>query len=294
MTDEKTNGKRSDIEKGALKSYESVKEFLDRYERVFVAATLIYGAAWALGLVDPAVPWWWPLPLIGILAAVAAAHVFADKILDLFPDKAGIYVVELNATEDAGGRVIEYTEDEWERTQVRGSLYQWDNSQERVYEARKVIENEDAPDVIVANWRGTKPASDFLAAKTVDQVYQSIDELRSHLEPEAAEARKLKQQIRGIIRVMDKRRAEEQAAALDAATVDQSVENATITEVLAEVLDDDLHPEKAVQNAEEAAETGSNPGGDGEENGGNSDENTDSSNTSDDAAPAPTNPPAAE
>ena len=185
-----------------------------------------------------------PIPgelLITLALVVAAAGYWAgDKIDELLPDERGIIIVAFKADEDSGA-IFELTEDQFADMEIHGgSLHAWDDASERVYEVRSYDPDRN---VAIANWRETEPGSALAAEASIPDVLAAIRELRHDLEPDAAKSRELQRRFRGIIRTLDRERAEAQQAALDEHIAPSIGDSRTISEVIEDSLPEDLHPE---------------------------------------------------
>lgn len=174
------------------------------------------------------------------LGGSLAGWIAAGKIADLLPDPDGIFLISFRADEP-GGEIWEVSEDVFADLKVvGGSLYQWEESPKRVYEVRDYHPEEN---VAVANWRESAPASRLAEPPTVEDAMAAIRELREDLEPDVAKARELQRRIRGIVRRLDRERAEAQRSILDDHVAPDLGDSTTISDVIDDSLPDDLHPE---------------------------------------------------
>jgi len=231
-----------------------VRRWLDNNRRaVYFAGAALLVAYYAGWIPESPLPSWWPVALVAIGAAGAAGHVAAGKVLDLLPDPEGILLVEFKASDAGGGAIYELSEDRFADMRVVGSLYQWDRSPRRVYEVR---EYDREHNVAVGNWRETVPASELAEPPTVDDALAAIRELREDLEPDVAKARETRRRLRGIVRRLDKDRAEAQQKLLDNHVAPDLGDSEPISQVVDEMVPEELHPEQvAVEDAvAEAAE----------------------------------------
>ena len=229
----------SQLEARTLSRLDALRSFADENSRPLIFGALaVLLAQWA-GIINLDVPDWWPLVLGIVLSAAAAAYVGADKVAELIPEEDGILLVSYTVDDGTGGQIWELSEDTWAEMSVDGTLFEWSQSHRRIYECR----NYD-PDAnhAVANWRESKPASEFAEERSVDDALAAVRELREDLEPEAAKAREMRRRIRGITRQLDRQRAQELNTAIDEATVDRDMTDATISGILDDALPDDLHP----------------------------------------------------
>lgn len=230
----------SDLEQKVLNLGNNLAGWIGENSRLLLLiGALVALLQWA-GIIDLSIPWWWPLAAIIVVAAGAAGYVGADKISELIPEEDGILLIAFDASEGKGGEIWEISEDDWADMRVAGTLYEWSESPRRVYECRRY---DPEANRAVANWRESKPASELAGPRTVEDALALIRELRQDLEPEAAKAREMRRRLRGIVRQLDRQRAQEMNAVLDERTVDDAFDEATISEILDESLPDDLHPD---------------------------------------------------
>lgn len=230
---------QTEIERKALGALESVKQTADENSRVLlIGGALLLTANW-VGWINLGLPGWWPLAAGIVVSAGAAAYVGADKVAELIPEEDGIWLIAFHTADGKGGEIWEIHEDDWKDMTVDGTLFEWSESPIRVYECRAYDPDENHA---VANWRESKPASEIAAEASVEDALAAIRELRQDLEPEAAKAREMRRRIRGITRQLDRQRAQELNSAIDEATVDADMTDATITKILDDALPEDLHP----------------------------------------------------
>jgi hypothetical protein len=229
----------SDLEARTLARIDGLREFAEENSRPLIFGALAVALAQWAGIINLGLPSWWPLPVLAFLSAAAAAYVGADKVADLIPEEDGILLVSYTVDDGTGGQIWELSEDTWADMSVDGTLFEWSQSYRRIYECRQY--DPDANHA-VANWRESRPASDFAEERSVDDALAAVRELREDLEPEAAKAREMRRRIRGITRQLDRQRAQELNTAIDEATVDRDMTDATISGILDDALPDDLHP----------------------------------------------------
>jgi len=121
-------------------------------------------------------------------------------------------VIAQEGGDEQGGAVWELNDPAWEQMDVvDGTLYPWSGSPEKAHEVR--IYN-DETNTSVANWRGTKVASELLAEPTPEEAMSNIRELRDEYERAAREGDYIKRNLGGILRKVDKQRAKDYNAAL--------------------------------------------------------------------------------
>lgn len=237
----------SDLEAQALDKLDSARSFADDNSRYLIFGALgVVVLQWG-GVIDLAVPNWWPLAAGTVVFAGAAAYVGADKVSELIPEENGIWLIAFTTTDGKGGQIWEIHQDDWEDMTVDGTLHEWSESPRRMYECRSY---DPESNHAVANWRETKPGSELAASGSVEDALSAIRELREDLEPEAAKAREMRRRIRGITRQLDRQRAEKLNKAIDEATVDADMGDATISNILDDALPDDLHPHAGGGNDE--------------------------------------------
>jgi len=83
---------------GSLRTLEhdrlaGLRAFADDNSRFLILGALVVGLLQWAGIIDLAIPSWWPFAAGIILAAAAAAYVGADKVADLIPEEDGILLV---------------------------------------------------------------------------------------------------------------------------------------------------------------------------------------------------------
>lgn len=217
----------------------TAREILGNNRRAAYVGVLVLVGLYATdNLPLGAIPSWWPVVLVLAIAAAVAGNWAAKRILDLLPEPEGILIVEMDATDTSGGAIYELDEEAFEElTVLGGDLYQWDGSSRRVYEVRSYD-----PDMnqAVCNWRESEPASTFAGERTVDDALAAIDELRSEFETDAQEARHLKRQIRGIVRSLDKERADAWESVLDDHVAPSMGDAPTVGEMIEDRMPDEI------------------------------------------------------
>lgn len=212
-------------------------------KRQIVGAIGVLLIGWSTGILDPAaldVPVWWRLIATAGFLALVVGWIAAGMIADLLPEEHGTFLVAFDDTRLGGGEIWELNDDKWEDLTVSGSLKKWEDSTKDVYECR---EYDPELNRAIGNWRESKPGSALAAEATVEDALAAIRELRLDLEPDAAESREIKRRIRGIIRTLDRERAEAQQSLIDKHAAPNVGGSRTISEVLEDELPDDYHPE---------------------------------------------------
>jgi len=253
MTESETE--KSDIERTTLNIIESIKATASENSRILLVGGL--GVAvlnWA-GIISLGLPSWWPIAFVVVAAGVVAGWMASDRLYDLIPGEEMITLVAFHSTDGTGGEIWQLHPDEFEDMEVlNGELYQWDSSPKRCYEVRDYDPEQNRA---IANWRETKPASELVEQRSIEDVLAEIEELREMLEPEARRARKLRRQLPGIVRILDAQRDAEVNESLEAATVDSDIDEATISAVLEDVLGEELtpHPDAVGENGHSEIET---------------------------------------
>lgn len=247
-----------------LTPVETTREILGNNRRAAYAGLAIATLLYVTGnFPNVAIPSWWPVVPIAVGVAYFAARWAAGKILDLIPDPEGILLIEFDDRELGGGKIWELSEDDWENLRVIGDLHQWDRSPRRVYE---VVDYNREYNVAVGNWRESKPGSAIAAERTVDDALAAVCELREDLEPDVAKARETRRRVRGIVRALDKERAEAQQQILDDHLAPDLGSSRTVSDVIDDELPDELHPDlQAVDLDDGPSENGDTPDEDSEE-----------------------------
>ena len=235
------------------------------WKRMVIGAVGLLLIGWSTGVIDPNaldVPIWWRLVVTGAFLVAVAGWVAAGKINDLLPEDHGTYLVELDDTRLGGGSMYELNDEQWQDLTVVGDLHQWEQTKHPTYECRSYD-----PDLnrAVGNWRETKPASAILAEQTVEDALAAVAELREVFEPEAAKARHLKRQIRGIARTADRERAEAQQQLVDQHTTPNIGDSRTISEIIEDEIGDEYHPEAMSEDTNEPESVAPHPANEGDE-----------------------------
>jgi len=229
----------------------TVREILGNNRRASYLGLVVLGILYYTGnLPSAGLPSWWPAVAIAGVAMYAGGRWAARRVLELVPEPEGILLVEFDASEPGGGAIYELSEEAFEDMWVWGSLFQWDESPRRVYEVRTY---DDEQNIAIGNWRESKPGSALASEATVDDALAAIRELREDFEPDVAQARELRRRIRGIVRQLDKDRAESQQEILDEHVAPDIGGSRSIDEVVEEHLPDVTHPEDTTENDREQA-----------------------------------------
>lgn len=233
---------------------DDARGWIDDNRRAVGVACVAVVVGWWQGILS--VPQWWPVAAVAIGAAALAGWLAGRRIEEELAEDRTIVLVEFQAHEP-GGAIYELSPDRFEAIDVKaGELYQWPSAS-RVYECR---EYNPETNVAVANWRESVPGSALAAETTVDDALTAIRELRQDLEPDAARGRELQRRIRGIVRRLDRERAEAQQRALDEHVTPDVGDSATVSEVVDDMLPPDLHPE-AIDDDDLATDTHPDAGG---------------------------------
>lgn len=193
----------------------------------------------------------------GAVAAALAGFLAAGKVEALLPEDEGIYIVAFNSADEAGGEIWELSEDQFDAMEVvEGSLFEWPVGK-RVFECREYRPEDN---IAVANWRESVAGSQIAGDVRIVDALEQISELRDEFEPEARKSRRLQRRIRSIVRKLDRRRLEDQQEILDPTTTPSFSErnDATVSQVVAEELPDDLQPE-SMRGEDEDAITPNSP-----------------------------------
>lgn len=215
-----------------------VRQLIGNNRRLAYATVALAIVLWLTGnLPNVEIPSWWPVAVVLIGAAILAGKWAAKRIQELLPDPEGILIVALDETETGGGAIYELSEAAFEDLEVAGGdLFAWDRSPRRVYEVRSY---DPVNNVAKGNWRESKPASALLAEETGEDAMAAVEELRTMLEPDVAEARRLKRHMRGIVRQLDKDRAAALDAILDEHVTPTLGDSRSIAEVIEDVVSEE-------------------------------------------------------
>jgi hypothetical protein len=188
----------------------------------------------------PELPEWSNLVVIALLLVGLAGYIVGGKIDDLLPEERGVFLVCMEAFDDSGGEVWELTEDQFaDMNVVEGSLMPWPASPWEVYEVRRYNAETNTA---VANWRESVAGSELARESDVSDTMDAIEELRTTFEKEAQRGKFIRRRLGSILRVLDRRRAEDQAAALEG-HIAPSIGDETIGDVIEEQLPDELQPD---------------------------------------------------
>jgi hypothetical protein len=190
-----------------------------------------------LGVISLGLPSWWPIAAVIVLAGGIAGWMASDRLYSLIPEDSKIVLVAFATGDGTGGNIWKLHPDEFEDMEVDGDLYEWSESATRCYEVRDYDPDRNHA---TGNWRETPPASDFARQEDIESIRADIRSFREQLEPEVRKSKRLRRQIGGIIRSLDAQRDREMNRSIEKATVDSSIDRATISETLESALDDDL------------------------------------------------------
>jgi len=196
----------------------------------------------------PALPSWASLAGMGIVGALAAGYFAGGKIWALLPDPPRVYLLAVRAEDPERVEVWQLTPDQFEAMEVRdGTLNHLSEAKHPAYECLSYDPEEN---VATATWRETVASSELMGHSEVTDALDQIAELRETFEKEARIGMMIRRRIGSIVRVLDRRRAEDQARALEGHTA-PSLDGESVDDVLQEVLGD-LRPEHMA--AEEQAD----------------------------------------
>jgi len=194
----------------------------------------------------PSAPGWAPLGAVLVGAVVVVGWVVGGKLADLLPDPNGHYVIAQEGGDEQGGAVWELNDAAWEEMNVvDGTLYPWTDSSKDAHEVR--IYNEET-NTSVANWRGTKVASELLAEPTPEEAMSNIRELRDEYERAAREGDYIKRNLGGILRKVDKQRAKDYNAALQQHVAPSLHEGDSYEELIDKSLPEELVPDHMTED----------------------------------------------
>ncbi|TYT61799.1 hypothetical protein [Natrialba swarupiae] len=234
---------------------DEARRWLDNNRRVALVAGAVIAIAWWRGYLT--LPPWWTIGVIAAAAAALVGWLTGKRTYEELNEENGVLLVDFTANEP-GGAIWELSEDRFADLEVSGTLHQWDQSTRRVYEVRDYDPNTN---VAIANWRESEPGSALARERTVEDVFAAIRELREDLEPDAAKGRELQRRIRGIVRQIDRERAEAQQRALDEHIAPDVGDSRTISDIVDESLPDDLHPERCMDDDDETENPHPDAGG---------------------------------
>ncbi len=200
----------------------------------------------------PSLPEWWQLPVAVAASAAVVGWVIGGKIPKLLPDPNGHFVIAQEGGDEQGGAVWELNDEAWsEMDVVDGTLYPWTGSSENAHEVR--IYNPDT-NTSVANWRGTKVASELLAEPTPEEAMSNIRELRDEYERAAREGDYIKRNLGGILRKVDKQRAKDYNAALQQHVAPSLHEGNSYEELISKSLPEELVPDHMTEDPSDEPE----------------------------------------
>lgn len=233
MTDSDISG----VEQTTLSAIDSIKQIAEENSRIIVVGSLgLFALNW-IGIISLGLPSWWPVVAAVVVSGLVAGWAASDRLYSLIPEDTKITLVAFETGEGEGGEIWQLHPDDFEEMDIEGDLYEWSESPERCYEVRSYNPETNSA---VGNWRETPPASDFAKQEDIESVRADIRTFRESLEPEVRRSKRLRRQLSGVVRSLDAQRDREMSRHFESKTVDQSVDGATITEVLESVLDDDL------------------------------------------------------
>ncbi len=200
----------------------------------------------------PSAPSWAPLGFVLVGAVVVVGWVVGGKLADLLPEPRGRYIIAQEAGDGSGGEVWELNEEAWAELDVKkGELFPWSGSPWEVYECWRFN-----PETMtaVANWRGEKPASEYLSASSREEIQRQI---REDLRAEQRESRYYKavrQALPSICRRLDKRRMKGLDDALEG-HISQSFGDAPgIDEIIKERVPEEALPDYMTDDPDESSE----------------------------------------
>ncbi|WP_435145637.1 hypothetical protein [Halobaculum sp. P14] len=225
---------------------ESLVDAVSDNLRTLIVVAVGYVAAVEMELVSmgypelPSLPGWWQLVVLAAIAVAVVGWIVGSKLAELLPDPVGTILVAQEAHDATGGAIYELNDEAWQQLEVvDGELYPWSASPHDVYECRRFN-----PDTwtAVANWKGTKPASELSSQTDRDEIMRQIRELREEHEQEARYGRMVRQSLPSLLRALDKRRAQAMNAALED-TVSPTWDDKPIDEMIADRVPDRALPD---------------------------------------------------
>ena len=232
---------------------ETVTEAVSDNLRTLLVVGAGYGVAVHQGYAAvpgvPQLPEWWQLPVAVVVSASFVGWVIGGKIPQLLPDPNGHFVVAQEGGDEQGGEIWELNNQAWEEMNVvDGTLFPWTGSSESAHEVRIYNPNTNTS---VANWRGTKVASELLAEPTVEEAMSNIRELRDEYERAAREGDYIKRNLGGILRKVDKQRAKDYNAALQQKVAPSLHEGDSYEELIDQSLPEELVPDHMTNDPSE-------------------------------------------
>lgn len=221
---------------------------------------VFYGATDAQPPSGVSIPEW--TPLFGVIAICGAIGILfaSGKIEDMWPEDHGIYLAVVKARTETRAKTVvevwELTEDDWADLKVvDGPLNELPDTKHRAYECYAY--NEDS-NTAVGNWKETVPASQIIGHKDISDAMDDIQELRNHLEPMAKRGRYIRHNLTGILRELDRQRAENQARALEP-SIAPSFGGESVSDAIERCLPSELQPSRIADN-EDVEETDDSDG----------------------------------
>lgn len=200
----------------------------------------------------PSLPGWWQLGAVGVGAVAVVGWQVGDKLAALLPDPRENIIVAQEAGDGSGGAIYELNEEAWEQLHVKeGELYPWSASPHDVYEAWRY---NPETNVAVANWRGEKPASEYLSDSSREEIQRQIREDLRVEQRQSRYYRAIRQALPSIVRRLDKRRLVglnrtleghiSQEFGEDAASIDEIINERVPDEAVPDYMKDDEEQEE--------------------------------------------------
>jgi hypothetical protein len=123
-----------------------------------------------------------------------------------------------------------------------GTLMPWQTSSVDVWECYTY---EPSTNTAVAGWVQSPTATQYRGGESVSRALDFIGEVRTEYEMSHAKYQSLTNQLRGVVRKLDRRRARDQNAMLDPMLTPsfEDGEGTTVSEVLDEMIEDDHLPD---------------------------------------------------
>lgn len=188
----------------------------------------------------PDLPAWAQLAAMGVALALVGGIFAGSRIWGLLPDPPRVYLVAIQAADAERVEVWELTPDQFEAMTVAdGTLNHLSECKHPTYEC---VTYDPEANRARATWRESKPASELVGESDVSDALDQIAELRGAMETEARRGQAIRRRIGSVIRVLDRRRAMDQNAALEGHTA-PALDGKTVDEVLRETVGDDLLPD---------------------------------------------------
>lgn len=233
----------------------AVESVSDNLKTLLVVGGAYVGAveAGVSGLGYPAVPGlpaWWPLAGLLIVSVLFVGSTVGRRLAELLPDPRGKLIVAQEAGDGSGGAIYELNDEAWEELHVKeGELFSWTASPHDVYEAWRY---NPETNVAVANWRGEKPASEYLSDSSREEIQRQIREDLREEQRQSRYYRAIRQALPSIVRRLDKRRMKGLNATLEGHISQKFGEDAKeIDEIINERVPEEAVPDYMTEDGDQ-------------------------------------------